>query len=443
VNDPSHQPWPQAQVRDLLATVWPVRSPADSELQRRKKVAVRSGHLAMALLAAAAVAGTLAADFNQLSVTRMAALVVLGLLYITWSLYGTHRAVRVLLWEGGAPPPVAHGTGTPGGSLFYFAVQLGLAALLYYLGDQGHAALVIWLVLLPPVAHSVILLPKLGIAIVSTVAMAILLSNVVRWHGWALVPTAFLEFFFAVLFTLVFTLLAVSSERARAEVQRLAGELGEANRKLREYAVQVEDLAATRERNRLAREIHDSLGHYLTVVNVQIEAGRALRQRDGVQAWEAVDKAQTLLQEGLREIRRSVAALRTSPLDNKPLAEALRQMVEESRAAGLAAEITVLGEARPLSPQAALTLYRAGQEGLTNVRKHARTCSARLVLDFQAAGRVRLKVSDSGAGAVPGAGAAGRFGLLGLRERAQLLGGEVRVQTAPGAGFTLEVEVPA
>jgi signal transduction histidine kinase len=272
--------------------------------------------------------------------------------------------------------------------------------------------------------------------------MAILLWNFVRWHGWTMAPTALLEFSFAVLFTLVFTQLAVGSERARGEMQRLAGELGDANRKLRAYAVQVEELAATRERNRLARDIHDSLGHYLTVVNVQLEAARALRERDPARARDALDKAQALTQEGLQEIRCSVAALRASPLDDKPLADALRQVVEESRASGLAAEMQVLGEPRALTPQAALTLYRTGQEGLTNVRKHAGASRAWLVLDFQAAAKVRLSVNDDGAGAMEDDGATAGFGLLGLRERAQLLGGEVRVQTAPRAGFTLEVEVP-
>ncbi|HWI57349.1 MAG TPA: sensor histidine kinase, partial [Bacillota bacterium] len=270
-----------------------------------------------------------------------------------------------------------------------------------------------------------------------------LVFDLAWWHGWGPVPNALLGFTFAVLFTLVFTLLAVSSERARGEVQRLASELSDANRQLREYAVQAEELAATRERNRLAREIHDTVGHCLTVVNVQLEAARTLRAHAPERMADALDKAQRLTQQGLQEIRRSVASLRASPVDDKPLAEALRQIVAESQAAGLTTELCVQGEARPLSPQAQLTLYRAGQEGLTNARKHAHATSTRLLLDFQAPDKVRLSVRDDGVGAASASGAAGGFGLLGLRERAQLLGGALRVQTAPGAGFTLEVEVPA
>ena len=99
-------------------------------------------------------------------------------------------------------------------------------------------------------------------------------------------------------FVVVFTQIAVREREARAEVERLAAELTEANRKLREYADQVEELATARERNRLAREIHDSLGHYLTVVNVQIEAARAVID-DRDRALDVLRKAQLLTHEGL------------------------------------------------------------------------------------------------------------------------------------------------
>jgi len=192
----------------------------------------------------------------------------------------------------------------------------------------------------------------------------------------------------------------------------------------------------------VAGEIHDSLGHYLTVVNVQLEAARALQPGDPAGAAAAVAKAQALTREGLQEVRRSVSALRASPLDNRSLAEALRRLVEENREAGLQTEVETAGEARRLPQPAELTLYRAAQEGLTNVRKHARTAHARLLLDFRQASLVRVTVSDQGAGAVAGDSDKAGFGLLGLRERAQLLGGRVRVWTEPGQGFTLEVEVP-
>jgi signal transduction histidine kinase len=150
-------------------------------------------------------------------------------------------------------------------------------------------------------------------------------------------------------------------------------------------------------------------------------------------------KAQQVAHAGLQDIRRSVAALRASPLHNRPLTEAIGQLASESQAAGLATEVAVLGQVRALSPQVELTLYRAAQEGLTNCRKHSQAACARVLLDFQKEQLVQLVVTDAGVGATD---TTQGFGLLGLRERAQLLGGQVRVRTAPGQGFALEVEVP-
>lgn len=427
---------------NFLASVWPVILPGDSESQRRKKLTVRGAHLAVVAMVGASVAGAILAGFHKMSVAHVACLVVTALVYLLWSFHGTRDGVRFLLWEGGTPPPFPWPRNSRLNRASYFGIQLALAGLVCYLGDRGQATTLVWLVLLPPVAHAVILARWPGIAVVSALSMAILLFNVVRWHGWSMTPFAFLEFLFAVLFTVVFTLLAVNSERSRGEVQRLAAELSEANRKLRADAEQAGELAVARERNRLAREIHDSLGHYLTVINVQIAAARAVQGHDPDRARDALEKAQALTQKGLREIRHSVASLRGSQLDHKPLAEALRQVVEESRAAGLAAEMQVLGEMRILPPPVELTLYRAGQEGLTNTRKHAPAARVRLALDFRSATKVRLRVSDDGAGPAQPVESSSGFGLVGLRERVQLLGGEVRVQTSPGTGFLLEVEVP-
>jgi len=441
VNDPCGHPLEPARPRDWLANVWPRTLPADSELQRRNKLAVRAGHLAMVAMIGVAAAASVAAGFRQFSGAQLAALAVAALVHIAWSLYGTSGAVRLLLWAQAAPPPRLCRLPRCG-ALAYFSIHIALAGLVYHLGDRENVPTLIWLVLLPPVANSVFLLERAGSVLVSAATTLVFAGNVAYWHGWSAVPYALLAFLFALLFTLVFTSLAVTSEKAREDVQRLAGELGEANRRLRELAAQAEELAATRERNRLAREIHDSLGHYLTVVNVQLEAARALQTRDPARAAAALNKAQSLTHEGLQEIRRSVATLRASPLDNRPLAEALGNLLEECRSAGLAAEMQVLGAPRMLSPQGALTLYRAGQEGLTNARKHARAKSAQVVLDFLDATTVRLRVSDDGVGTTETQGATGGFGLLGVRERAQLLGGIVRWQGLPNAGFTLEVEVP-
>jgi signal transduction histidine kinase len=216
--------------------------------------------------------------------------------------------------------------------------------------------------------------------------------------------------------------------------------LQEANRQLREYAAQAEELATVHERNRLAREIHDGLGHYLTGINMQIQAGRAVLDVDRAVALDALDQAQALAQEGLTEVRRSVAALRASPLDNQSLPQAIGSLVNECRTAGIATAFTVRGESRDLPPQVELTLYRAAQEGMTNMRKYAQASSAEVELDYREKGQIYLAVRDSGVGTDDPSGG---YGLVGVRERVHLLGGQVHIETAPGEGFSLQVQVPA
>jgi signal transduction histidine kinase len=152
-----------------------------------------------------------------------------------------------------------------------------------------------------------------------------------------------------------------------------------------------------------------------------------------------LSKAQSLTQEGLGEVRRSVAALRASPTESRPLPEALAKLVEQWNATGLRATLSIEGSQRQLTPQADLTLYRAAQEALTNVGQHAGASRVDLILNYRAPESVLLHVDDDGVGSN---NSSEGFGLLGVRERAQLLGGEVRVHTESGKGFRLEVELP-
>ena len=211
----------------------------------------------------------------------------------------------------------------------------------------------------------------------------------------------------------------LNEQQARERAEQLTAELEEANVQLAAYATQAEELAMTQERNRLAREIHDNLGHYLTIVNVQIEAARVVMESDPDRALDAMNKAQELTQKGLARVRESVAALRESPVSNRPLGEAIASLVKEAQSSGIVTEFKVTGEPLTLEHKVALALYRAAQEGLTNVRKHARASRVDVLLDYQP-DQVRLEVRDNGVGA---AETAGGFGLLGIRERMQLLGG--------------------
>jgi signal transduction histidine kinase len=321
--------------------------------------------------------------------------------------------------------------------MLYFVLQIGLiGGLNLYLGLDVQ----LWLLSMPLVSQAVIMLPRgyllgvCGLIVLVFVGSAVPLVDVGTLSAFGITYIA------TIVFVAVFTHILVSEREARGEVEGLAQELTEANQQLREYAAQVEDFATMEERNRLAREIHDSLGHYLTVVNVQLEVVRAVLDSDRDQSLDALTKAQSLTKEGLGEVRRSVAALRASPIEGKPLSELIEGLLEECRAAGLVAEFVIVGEHRSLSIPQKHTLFRTAQEGLTNVRRHARASRVDVLLGYESESKVRLHIEDNGVGVDPDELVTG-FGLLGIRERVQLLGGKVRVESVPNQGFVLEVEL--
>src|SRR6478672_11106200 len=270
----------------------------------------------------------------------------------------------------------------------YFVIQLLLAVTLILLrGSTGELALI----LLPLAGQSALLLPLPGMVPVCFLIYVTLVIPLMIRSRWVDAIAIALIYGTGIVFVVVFTRVAASERDARTA-------LAEANQLLRDHAAQVEELATTKERNRLAREIHDSLGHYLTVVNVQIGAARTILEQDRPRALDHLSKAQALTQEGLAEVRHSVAALRASPTESAPLPEALAQLAEQWNAAGLRAKFAVAGTIRPLTPQANLTLYRAAQEALTNVGKHAHATSVDLYLDYRDERLVLLRITDDGLG---------------------------------------------
>lgn len=197
--------------------------------------------------------------------------------------------------------------------------------------------------------------------------------------------------------------------------------------------------AATAERERLAREIHDVLAHTLSALTVQLEAARLLaRQRPGDPGvGDAVDRAHRLAREGLEEARRAVGALRGESLPGPELLG--RLTAEFERDTGVHCMLRVEGTPLPLRSDGRLAIYRTAQEALTNVRKHAEASEVTVHLAYSDTG-VELTVENRGP-ARPSLVSSG-FGLIGLRERAELLGG--RLEGGPMAGgFRVKLWVPA
>ena len=296
-----------------------------------------------------------------------------------------------------------------------------------------------WLISLPLVGFAVERLsPRSRWALYTAVLLSIVLP--IAYYstlGTALMNAAIMSS--AIFFVVLFTQLRLNEQSAREKAEELARQLEAANHQLAEYASQAEELAVTQERNRLAREIHDNLGHYLTIVNVQIEAAKVTCESDPARAMDALDKAQDMARKGLNGVRESVAALRVSPVENRPLEDAIAELIEESQTSGIKTALKVVGVSKPVESKSALALYRIVQEGLTNIRKHADASHVDVELDFSQSDVIRLKLRDDGSGATD---TSGGFGLIGLRERVHLLGGEFDIQTQPGQGFQIKVSLP-
>ena len=261
----------------------------------------------------------------------------------------------------------------------------------------------------------------------------------VRAHGLAGGLTSAVIYASGFAFFAAFARITRQAEQARAESERLLAELQQAHRELQAYAAKAEALAVAEERNRLAREMHDTLGHRLTVAAVQLEAAERLIPTQPERAAGMVATVRGQVRAALDELRRTVAALRQPLERDLPLDAALGRLVDDFRQATGLDVVLELPDALPaLSPPQRLTLYRAAQEGLTNAHKHAAARRAWVTLTCNTAA-IRLAVRDDGRG--PQGGQSG-FGLRGLHERAAHLGGEVRFGPAPAGGALLEVILP-
>jgi signal transduction histidine kinase len=349
-------------------------------------------------------------------------MIALGSIYIVFGIYGYAYCVRSDL------PVIRFG---------YFLIQLPLGGLIVSLGKgAGYNALL----LLPLAGHAVVLLSEYWVYLANAgILMIYILSTGSYTSNWADVWAGLPTFLAGLIFIMVFTQSSVSEERARREVERLLGELQDANQRLWEYALQVEELAITKERNRIAREIHDGLGHCLTTIHMEIQAARAVMELNPERSKIMLEKAQSLTQEALADVRHSVSALRDSPEESQPLPELVTRLLETCDMAGIESEVKVLGSPRSLSTQAHLTMYRAAQECINNVYKHSNANQVWIRLDYLDSTQFRMMIQDNGIGAET---LDGGFGLMGMKERVSLLNGSVIIQTEKNQGLRLEISIP-
>ncbi len=215
---------------------------------------------------------------------------------------------------------------------------------------------------------------------------------------------------------------------------------------LRLYAWQTSK-AQEDERKRIARELHDDTSQHLVALSRHLDTLAASEENLSEAGIARIEQLQQRIEDALQEVRRFSRDLRPSVLDDLGLLPALRGLLSDLQGSGIATELNISGNRRRLAPDIELALFRIVQEALNNVNRHAHASKVVIDVEFGEAW-VKVDVRDDGQGfeplESPGDFAyGGKFGLLGIKERVQLLRGQLQVQSSPGKGTTLSVEVPA
>jgi signal transduction histidine kinase len=364
------------------------------------------------------LAAALAVFERELDAGRRAAVLALlggiALLYTVAGVRAFHRHCSPLpsrLYVGGVVPLVVAAFALyPGVGLVFFAVFAQLWALL----PTRQA-----------IAATVVLSAAIGVVLV--VSFDASPAGAVLQTGVSLT--------FSLLFGLWISRIIDQSHR-RAEV------IGELEATRAELAAVSHDAGVLAERERLAREIHDTLAQGFTSVLMLLELAESDVDADPAAARRRLAMAQQTVRQNLAEARSLVAALTPVDLQAAPLPEAVGRVVERfGRERGLPAALAVEGTPQPLPASQEVVLLRAAQEALANVGRHAGSCRVSVTLRYGADG-AELAVTDDGSGFVPDGTPATGYGLAGMRRRVEEAGGVLRVDSAPGAGTTVRVSLP-
>ncbi len=246
-----------------------------------------------------------------------------------------------------------------------------------------------------------------------------------------------LTFPFLFVLALIFVLLLVKALLAERETQE---KLSLVNQRLRSYALRVEELATVQERNRIAREIHDSLGHSLTALNIQLETAIKLGQKNPTQAQESLLAAKHQGSEALQAVRQSVGTLRDAPFENLSLTEAIATLLQEFQTNTNINPDYQFNLNYSLSSELKMAIYRLIQEGLTNICKHAAATEVKVRLQSDSE-TLSLVIEDNGQGFAVEENLTG-FGIQGMKERTLALGGQLNITSTPGMGCCIKVSIP-
>ncbi len=379
------------------------------------------------------------------------------LLYLEWALLGTAAYLELLIRF--YPSPWIGVSCVLGFALLGLRLPLGSMRLrlLYTLLELSLLGVVVWLsnvrllafMYVPLMVRSCLILPLTGRLAVGGIIFVLFLVSLERRFNHvdlflvAVDPSYWRYVLFTVSIVMILSLVFVTLLIHTLMVERQGREkLAQANEQLRHYALHIEKLATLQERNRIAREIHDSLGHSLTALNIQLEGGLKLWAKDPAQALSFLSEAKQLGTTALQDVRESVAALRSDPLKGISLAKGIRRLAQDfQRSSGIQPICQIeIAPDQTFQPDIEGSIYRIIQEALTNSCKHAQATQVKICLQATAT-EVQLQLEDNGKGFNQHQNTTG-FGLQGMRERTQALGGTFELRTQVGAGCWIKVTIP-
>ncbi len=250
---------------------------------------------------------------------------------------------------------------------------------------------------------------------------------------WMLKVNSSLSFGLALLLVMLLINALLDERQSRAK-------LVVALEQLRQYSRRIEDQSTLQERNRIAREIHDSLGHTLTAQSIQLDSASLLQSTNPQEANVFLQEAKLLCKQALQEVRHSVAALRTDPFRDKLLEQIATELIKEFRVTTAIEPTYAICIAHPLPTEVVAASYRVLQEALTNIARHSAATEVMVHL-LSKEGILHLKILDNGKGFDPSQNSTG-FGLQGMQERVTALGGQFDLLSQPGHGCQIVIRVP-
>jgi signal transduction histidine kinase len=322
-------------------------------------------------------------------------------------------------------------------------LYLAIQTILVFIASLFHFELDFFALLYIPICgQAIYLLPRrTGLAWLVTLIAFTALGQAIQF-GLPEAISFTLLYVAGLIFVAAFVAMVQQADDARRRSEQLLADLQDAHQQLQVFANQAEELAIANERTRLAHDLHDSVAQTLYGLTLQAEAAsRNLAAGQPQKTQEHLGAIRTDAQQTLQETRLLIFELRPPILESQGLAVALRARLDAVEARGGLAIRLDLQEVRDLDPQLEMALYRIAQEALNNIAKHAQATELDLRL-VQNTNSITLNIADNGAGFDPAAVPAGRVGLRGMAERVEQINGRLTIDSIPGQGTTINVEVP-